>query len=153
MGSSIWPSQCTLYGHIMHQCRWIVGKGDNIWFWHENWINSPNINLIMSSFTISNLLLMVLDCLCGDQSWDIDLDLSFTCPQSVEQIEAVEVASIPDQLVWSLTSTSLISCKNYYLHLLGNLHDPLFFGPSISLILAQCYVGVWAWIVFLWMIG
>lgn len=51
MGSSIWPFLHSAYGKIMFHFRWIVvGKGDRICFWHDNWIGSPIVNFDYAFF-------------------------------------------------------------------------------------------------------
>lgn len=77
---------CVLLVKFMQHCWWIMGKGDRIHFWHDNWIDSPILNLILNSFIISNPWLMVSDCLSANQHLDIDYGLSLACPQLVNQI-------------------------------------------------------------------
>jgi len=125
--SSLWSSFKSEVGTIQANSSWIIGLGENINFWLDNWCGDSIANhLNFPQHLQSNLTAMVSDFIDNFQ-WRFPRGFSLIFPSITQPVSQVSllVEDWQDKLAWKHNNTGELSFKDSFLFKYGvgqNVH-------------------------------
>jgi ribonuclease HI len=116
--SSIWSGLKGHYTEMMDNSSWLLGNGENINFWLDQWCGAPLVHSLDIPLNLHPLLSSTVNQFLVNNHWLIPPILVNHYPQLLTLINQV---SIPlelksDELVWNNSASGSLSLKDAYLH-------------------------------------
>ncbi|XP_019437071.1 PREDICTED: uncharacterized protein LOC109343269 [Lupinus angustifolius] len=117
MKSSVWPGVKRYWHLIMENSIWLLGNGNNINYWLDNWLGYPLTDLLGIPNPISSVLLAKVANFIHDSSWIIPSWMARLHPEVCQQIVKTPIsnASMDDMLAWLHSSDGILTMKEAYL--------------------------------------
>jgi hypothetical protein len=116
--SSLWSSMKSEYSLITDNSSWLMGNGENIYFWSDSWcgmtigerLNVPPPIVAQLSSRVSDFI--------TDHKWCIPSTLQAMFPHLIQVLDQIVIPKVhlEDKLVWKHTSTGCMSLKEAYFH-------------------------------------
>ncbi|KAF1866942.1 hypothetical protein Lal_00018328 [Lupinus albus] len=96
---------------VMQNYRWLVGVGDKVNFWKENWLGAASVDQMRIPASLhSSLVARVSD-------FTIPKVFAEAFPHVVEEMVQVNIGRMQDKLIWQGTSDGTISLKAAFIFL------------------------------------
>ncbi|GAU31405.1 hypothetical protein TSUD_370540 [Trifolium subterraneum] len=114
--SSLWSSIKEEFGVIKDNSAWILGDGEDINFWNDNWCGTPLAEFFNIPLHVRPLLTSTVSDYLVDGQWSIPEQLSHAFPQLCNTLNQVTIPleHAPDQLLWKHTDSGDLSLKDAY---------------------------------------
>ncbi|XP_019431828.1 PREDICTED: uncharacterized protein LOC109338930 [Lupinus angustifolius] len=115
--SSVWPGIKKHWQLIKDNSIWLLGNGNSINYWLDNWLGSPIVGLLAIPDPISYVLQARVVDFMQDSSWIIPAWLARLHPTVCQQIVNTPIpnASTDDKLAWLHSTDGSLSMKDAYL--------------------------------------
>ncbi|CAJ2666292.1 unnamed protein product [Trifolium pratense] len=109
--SSIWHGIKLHFTDVLSNSRWLIGKGDTISFWKDNWLGSSLVGLLNIPLHIHKSLTASVADMIVEGSWIIPSCIAELDTDVVECIHAVVTPKIPlqDRLVWTASKDGCLT--------------------------------------------
>jgi hypothetical protein len=98
---------------VLQKSRWVVGDGNLIYFWKDNWLGEPLVNsLLLPDQLHSDLDMFVADFITEGQ-WFVPSYFCRKFPTVVNQILNITLCNMPmsDSLSWVLAPDGVLTNK------------------------------------------
>ncbi|KAK9931811.1 hypothetical protein M0R45_019074 [Rubus argutus] len=112
--SSIWPGVRKFWSVVQNNGLWLIGSGEKVMFWRDNFIGKPIINLFSNNATFMGNLTETVATFIEDGSWNFPPLLQLHYPALCHLIAQVPISSYPtveDKLIWSPSSSGELTAK------------------------------------------
>jgi len=108
--SSVWPGVKDNLNIVAANSRWIIGNGENISLWFDNWLGDTLAALLNLHPQVFPRLKATLALVIVDGKWQIPRFI-YDYPQVANQIMQImlPVSPLPDKRVWIHTSDGLLA--------------------------------------------
>jgi len=116
ISSSIWSSVKNEYSAILDNSTFLIGNGEDIYFWTDRWCGPPLCDIFHLPAHIHNSLTSrVSDYMIEDQ-WIIPWQLQLQYPSLRQIVEKIVIPfePKPDKLMWHNTKSGDLSLKEAY---------------------------------------
>lgn len=108
--SSVWTGCKGLFSVVEDHMSWLIGNGENIKFWTDNWCGKKLIDIVQLPFNLQRNLQAKLSDFIHDHSVCIPPNLLFACPLLQQLVPLVSVNPLGDDKVfWKDTNNGLLS--------------------------------------------
>lgn len=106
-----------LWHLLLANIRWLVGKGDKIQFWKDNWLGkilAETCNIVQSFLGFLN---DKVNAFISNGAWNLPASFQHSYPIVAQSIlaTALPVNSSDDQAIWASSSFGLLDSKSAYL--------------------------------------
>lgn len=124
--SSVWLGIKKLWPVLLSNVRWLVGKGDAVRFWKDNWLGVP----IVASCNIDESSLDFLNdkvaAFISNGVWNLPASFQRTYPNVTHSIlsTVLPMDNVTDQIIWAASTSGFLNSKEAY----------KFFSPSFPLV-------------------
>ncbi|KAF1895667.1 hypothetical protein Lal_00041948 [Lupinus albus] len=98
-------------------CRWLVGVGDKVNFWKENWLGAALVDQMRISASLHSSLVARVSDFVWNSSWSIPKVFAEAFPHVVEEMVQVNFGRMQDKLIWQGTTDGTLSLKAAFLFL------------------------------------
>lgn len=115
--SSIWSSIRNEFENTNDESCWLIGNGENVNFWNDNWCGAPlSITFNLPEHISQNLHASVQDFIFNG-SWSIPLSMQSMFPgiNLLVQHVTIPVEDSQDKIVWKNTTNGEITLKEAYM--------------------------------------
>jgi hypothetical protein len=123
--SSLWSSIKEEFSTTMNNSFWLLGTGDNINFWNDNWCGAPLSDLFNIPHHVSQLLTSkVSDYICNGL-WIIPPQLSQAFHNLSTLVHQVTIPLVPchDKILWQHSDSGDLHLKDAYNFKLQQIQD------------------------------
>jgi hypothetical protein len=123
--SSLWSSIKEEFGTILDNSIWLIGNGESINFWNENWCGTPLTEIFNIPTQIRPLLTSTVSDYLVNGQWIFPQQLTQAFPNLVNMVNHVitPVVPAPDQLIWKHTDSGDLQLKDAYQFILHNFQE------------------------------
>lgn len=114
--SSIWSSIKSEFTNILENSNWIIGDGQLINFWNDNWLGQPLVSTLNLNPNIAQQLEAKVCDFIVNHEWNIPNHFSTLFPiikQIPNQIVIPKI-HMEDSLYWKHTRSSILSLKDAF---------------------------------------
>ncbi|XP_019430034.1 PREDICTED: uncharacterized protein LOC109337509 [Lupinus angustifolius] len=109
--SSIWPGIRDNWEVYNLNSIWIVGSGDSINFWKDNWLGQPIVDQLNIPHELHRDLHATVADFTNGYNWNIPTTLANHCPEITEQIGRISRAGSKDRLMWKHADNGSLTLK------------------------------------------
>jgi len=115
--SSIWSGVKEELSIIRDNSIWLLGNGENINFWNDNWCGTPLSNSLNIPPSISHSLSATVSDFINNGQWSFPSQLLHLFPNLLHLVQAVVIPLEPvqDKLIWKHPQTGDLQLKEAYL--------------------------------------
>ncbi|GAU22700.1 hypothetical protein TSUD_138230 [Trifolium subterraneum] len=123
--SSIWSSVKDEFEIIMDNSVWLLGNGEDINFWNDNWCGIPLAEQLNIPFHIRQFLCSTVSDYLVNGLWSIPLHLSLAYPTLSSIVQQISIPLDPshDKLLWKHTDSGDLQLKDAYLFKIQQFQD------------------------------
>ncbi|CAJ2632471.1 unnamed protein product [Trifolium pratense] len=123
--SSLWSSIKDEFGVIMDNSTWILGNGEDINFWNDNWCGTSLSDLFRIPTHISQLLTSTVSDYLVNGHWVIPPQLTQAFNNLIAIVNQVIIPLEPcqDHLLWNHTDSGDLQLKAAYQFKMQNFQD------------------------------
>ena len=116
--SSIWSSIKSEYNNLLENTKWLLGNGESISFWKDQWCGNSLNNVLNIPNSISMHLAARVSDFIHNFQWKIPQAVSIVFPNISSLVNQViiPVERKKDKLVWINSSKGDLTLKDAYLH-------------------------------------
>jgi len=113
--SSVWSGIKVHIGTILINSLWVVGTGDHIHFWTDNWLGEPLVDLMSLDANFHGHLKCMVSDVIVNGTWNLPAVLTEfgDIKDRVDDI-VLPHTQLPDVLVWRHTSDESLSSKHAF---------------------------------------
>lgn len=114
--SSVWLGMKALWPTFLSNIRWLVGNGNSIRFWKDNWLGEPIVDTCNIDLDCLGFLDDKVSDFIHNGSWNLPHSFLQMHPATSQGILAIPllIENVPDQVVWAPSSSgSLVSSEAY----------------------------------------
>jgi hypothetical protein len=114
--SSIWSSIKDEFGVIMDNSLWLLGNGEEINFWNDNWCGTPLVDLFNIPSHIGQFLSSRVSDYIQHGQWNLppQLSLMFNNLSSIVFSVTIPLDQSSNKLLWKHTDTGDLELKQAY---------------------------------------
>ncbi|GAU17865.1 hypothetical protein TSUD_329910 [Trifolium subterraneum] len=114
------------FNTVVNQSIWLIGNGERISYWNDNWLGKPLVDLLQIPRSIAKRLHSSVADMIADNVWiipnyisDVDANISYRIFATVLPITQVE-----DRFVWKDSMDGLLTSKIAYEFLFPLIPNP-----------------------------
>lgn len=118
VSSSLWSSMKNEYPTILENSSWLLGNGEHIRFWSDNWCGVNIADSLHIPQNISEFLSAPVKDFIVNSTWCIPNSMQQASPHIYQLIHSITIPKVPldDRLVWKWTNTGNLTLKEAFLH-------------------------------------
>ncbi|PRQ38043.1 putative ribonuclease H-like domain, reverse transcriptase zinc-binding domain-containing protein [Rosa chinensis] len=114
--TSVWTGLKKLWPSILSNVRWIIGDGESVSFWKDNWLGIPLNTMYAIEPELAPFLQDQVSKFIFDKQWVLPPLFSSTFPDVANQILGIEfpMEAMSDTAIWSSTASGSLNAKEAY---------------------------------------
>jgi hypothetical protein len=98
---------------VQQQSQWLIGSGDSVLFWSDNWLGDRLLDLLLVPASIHPLLKGIVKSYTHNHSWRVPHCIVNNYPDVAQYIDKIVLPNNPlqDRLVWSSSKDGELTAK------------------------------------------
>lgn len=118
VSSSVWAGLKNCYLDVQDNLSWLIGSGDAVRFWLDNWLSKPLVSLLNFQSSVHKHLNSKVGDFISNGKWRILAVLLHQFPVMNSELANICIPTVPcdDQLIWKDSDSGELSFKDAYLY-------------------------------------